>query len=78
MLLEFQISSSTDSYFVHKSQWTTIQVIASQIFFSLKNMCDIIIYFILQTNIWPTLLILWFLPIVVTYILSFLLEFIVI
>lgn len=31
-LLEFKISSSTHSYSIHKSQQTTVQVIASQIY----------------------------------------------
>lgn len=32
MLLEFKISSFTLCYFIHKSQQTTIQVIASHIY----------------------------------------------
>lgn len=70
MLLEFKISSSTHSYFTHKSQQTKGQVIASQIFFFPKTQVDIITYFILQTNMWSAFLIFWFLLFVVIYILS--------
>lgn len=51
MLLEFKISSPTLSYFIHKSQQTTVQVIASQIygfgvFFPQKSVrCNQLFYF---------------------------------